>query len=717
MTSARSQTRAAQTSAAPAFGVAEWFRPGDHMRVLDSLDHVEALGASWLRTHLSWADFHAPGGQDWYDWLIPTLAARVEVLPCIHYTPPSLSRTGTSAGPPRRPQDLADFVDLVLTRYGGHFPRIELWNEPNNLLDWDWRADPDWQIFCEMIGAAAWWSEHRGWPVVLGGPCPFDLNWLELMGERGVLGTVSAVGIHGFPGTWDSEAGGWEGWTRHITALRGLLDRHNPRAGIWITEGGYSTWRHDQREQARRFLQALDAPADRLYWYGLRDLPPDVAVQEGRQFDIRHYHMGMLDDRGRDKLLARLLRQGGVAAVRRKIAISEDSPRRADDGDADPAGTTRGTTRRWAASPVLITGGAGFIGSNLADALLTRGEDVILFDNLSRPGVSTNVDWLRARHGNHVALHAADIRDLDALSEAAGDAGSVFHLAAQVAVTESLTAPVEDFTINAAGTLHLLEALRAKPCPTPLVFASTNKVYGHLTHLALEQGPQGHLPVDARLRQGGIDEGHSLDLATPYGCSKGAADQYVLDYARSFGLPAAVLRMSCIYGPRQFGTEDQGWVAHFLIRALKGETVTLFGDGHQMRDILHVHDAVAAYLLLRDQITTHAGRAFNLGGGPTNAVSLMTVLDEIARLTGRPVTTRFEPPRTGDQLWFVADTRRLEAATGWRRQIQWKAGLTSLHDWLVEDGTAITGAAPPAALAERTAGADGGGGKQWSLMA
>lgn len=666
--------------ASPAFGLTEWFRPGDHDRVHACLDHMAAMGVSWLRTHLSWADYHAEGGQDWYDWLLPTLAARVEVLPCIHYTPPSLSVTGTASGPPRQPRDLADFVDHVLTRHGRHFPRIELWNEPNNLLDWDWRVDRDWSIFCEMIGAAAWWAEKRGWPVVLGGPCPFDMAWLELMGERGILGTVSAVGLHGFPGTWDSEAGVWGGWEAHVGQLRTLLDRYRPDAQIWITEAGYSTWRHDQREQARRFLDALDAPADRLYWYALQDLPAETAIQEGRGFDIRHYHMGVLDTRGRDKLLARLLRRGGVEAVRRKIATTREA----------------GAVSQRAAAPVLITGGAGFIGANLADALLAKGEEVLLFDNLSRPGVASNVDWLRARHGDRVTLHAADIRDLDALGDAAGDAASVFHLAAQVAVTESLVAPVEDFAINAGGTLHLLEALRARPVPPPLVFASTNKVYGHLGDVATELTPAGHLPADPGLRRFGIGEDRPLDLATPYGCSKGAADQYVLDYAASFGLKTAVLRMSCIYGPRQFGTEDQGWVAHFLIRALKGEAITLFGDGFQVRDVLHVHDAVAAYLAVRGNIDRLAGRAFNLGGGPANAVSLTTVLDAIRRLTGRPVTLDHDRPRTGDQLWFVADTRRLEAETGWQRRIDWAAGLKHLHDWLVAEGIAATDATAPA---------------------
>jgi CDP-paratose 2-epimerase len=654
---------AGSASNARRIGIAEWFRLGDYDRVDRALDHLEALGARSLRTHLSWADYHAEGGREWYDWLIPRLAGRIELLPCIHYTPPSLSVTGTPAGPPRRAQDLADFVDHALDRYGQHFGHVELWNEPNNLLDWDWRTDPEWTVFAEMIGAAAHWAEKRGCRAVLGGPCPFDLNWLQLMGERGVLREVSAISIHGFPGTWDSEASTWGGWDGHLAAARALAERYRPGMEIWITEAGYSTWRHDEVEQARRFLDALDAPADRLYWYGLYDLHPDTPIQEGRQFDIRHYFMGVRDVRGREKLLARLLREGGPAAVRRKVSLTRARAARTKD-------------------PILITGGAGFIGANLADALLEEGREVIVFDNFSRAGVSANLDWLSERHGPRVLAQAADIRDRDALADAVADAAAVYHLAAQVAVTDSLAYPVEDFEVNARGTLNILEAIRAKGRATPLVFASTNKVYGTLEAVATQATPVGHLPRDPALRRWGIGEAMPLDLSTPYGCSKGAADQYVLDYAHSFGIPTAVLRMSCVYGPRQFGTEDQGWVAHFMIRAIEGEAVTLFGDGEQVRDVLHVQDAVRAYRLVMADIARLAGRAFNLGGGPSNAVSLATMLGAIERLTGRRIERRHEEVRTGDQPYFVADTRALAAATGWRPRLPWEEGVRDLFGWL-----------------------------------
>lgn len=657
-----------QAGRAETFGITEWFRPGEYARVEESLRQLEGLGASRLRTHLSWADFHRDIGPEWYDWLIPRLAEQLDLLPCIHFTPPSLSRTGGTSGPPERLQDLADFVDLVIDRYGEHFSHIELWNEPNNLLDWDWRIDRGWQLFAEMVGAAAYWARQRGKRAVLAAPCPFDLNWFELMGKYGVLEQVSAVGIHGFPGTWDSEKGVWQGWEELITQTRELLSRYASAAEVWITEAGYSTWRHDELEQLRRFLEALDTSADRLYWYSLSDLPPDVEIQEGRQFDIRHYHVGLLDARGRDKLLARVLRRGGIPAARRKLQLAS-----AGLSAVRPLGKER---------PVLITGGAGFIGSNLAESFLAEGREVIIYDNLSRPGVSANLEWLCARHGRRVIIQTADVRDTATLNQAVKACGAVVHLAAQVAVTESLKAPLEDFTINTAGTLQLLEAVRRRHEAVPLIFASTNKVYGCLGDLPLERRDRGYFPAVPELTARGLCERRPLQFATPYGCSKGAADQYVLDYAASYGLPAVVLRMSCIYGQRQFGTEDQGWVAHFMIKALKGEPIILYGDGLQVRDVLHIDDAVAAYRLVLEDAERLAGQAFNLGGGPENGVSLLTVLDEMERMLGRRITRGHAPKRAGDQRYYVADTRKLQAAVGWEPSVPWREGLQRLHHWL-----------------------------------
>ncbi len=332
--------------------------------------------------------------------------------------------------------------------------------------------------------------------------------------------------------------------------------------------------------------------------------------------------------------------------------------------------------------PILVTGGAGFIGSNLADRLASEGHRVRVYDALLRAGVEGNLRWLKERHGDRIEAVVADIRDEQVLVDAARDAGAVFHLAAQVAVTTSLDDPRDDFSINIAGTLNLLDALRRRGDGTPLVFASTNKVYGDLTDLDFALENDAYVPVDPVVRGHGIDERRPLDFHTPYGCSKGAADQYVLDYARSFGVPTAVLRMSCIYGRRQMGTEDQGWVAHFLIRALEGKPITLYGDGHQVRDILDVSNAVDAYVQAWRRIDRVAGRAFNLGGGAGNAVSLRRLLAHIGDLTGRDVDVSYSDWRAGDQRYFVADTRLAEAELGLKPKVPWRAGVAALAEWL-----------------------------------
>ncbi len=648
------------------FGFVEWFRIGEYDRVAQAVAGMRAAGAAYLRTHLSWAEYHAPGGEAWYDWLIPTLGKAFDLLPCVHYTPPSLSRNGRPSGAPRRLGDYADFIDHVLTRHGTHFSHIELWNEPNNLLDWDWREDHDWLLFCEMVGGAAHWAKHRGWNVVLAGPCPFDAYWLDLMGQRGVLATVSAVGLHGFPGTWDSRANNWLGFETLIESMRAILDRYNPKARIWLTETGYSTWRNDEVVQVEQFREALSAPADRLYWYGWQDLAPTVPTQEGLLFDPRHYHLGVTDWQGRPKLLRRLLEGGTIGLAGSQGALAAPAIARP-------------------AAPVVILGGAGFIGSNLADSFLNDGREVVLFDSLSRPGVERNLAWLAGRHGERLHPILADIRDSAALRQAVTGAAAVFHLAAQVAVTSSLLDPRHDFSVNAEGTLNVLEALREHAAGVPVVFASTNKVYGQLADVPVSDVDGRYLPQDEALRAFGVDETRPLDFCTPYGCSKGVADQYVLDYAHSYGLRTAVLRMSCIYGPRQFGTEDQGWIAHFLIRALKREPITIFGDGKQVRDVLHVGDAVLAYRAVLGSIDRLRGRAFNLGGGPANAVSLHHIVTGIASLLGQEIAVGYEPWRSGDQPYFVADTRRLQEAVGWRAKVSWQDGLRDLTDWLRAD--------------------------------
>ncbi|MEZ4732812.1 MAG: GDP-mannose 4,6-dehydratase [Caldilineaceae bacterium] len=338
----------------------------------------------------------------------------------------------------------------------------------------------------------------------------------------------------------------------------------------------------------------------------------------------------------------------------------------------------------------LVIGGAGFIGSNLAHRLLSQGKRVLVFDSLARAGVEQNLHWLRAQHGDRLLVQIADLCEPAAVSVAVCQATAVFHLGAQVAVTTSLTDPLHDFAVNAQGTVQILEALRTQGKQIPLVFTSTNKVYGALSDLALEATDTCYQPIDRQIRKSGISEKRNLAFHSPYGCSKGAADQYVLDYAHTFGLPATVFRMSCIYGPRQFGTEDQGWVAHFLRRALAGQAITIYGDGKQVRDILFVDDLINALLLAQTHIHKIAGEAFNIGGGPRNAISLLQLLELMQSLQDTPVRYTFEEWRPGDQRYYVSDTSKFQQMTGWRPRVEVQEGLQRLYRWIGEIETNAT---------------------------
>jgi CDP-paratose 2-epimerase len=347
-------------------------------------------------------------------------------------------------------------------------------------------------------------------------------------------------------------------------------------------------------------------------------------------------------------------------------------------------------------SSVLITGGAGFIATNLAERLLDEGRDVVLFDNLSRRGVERNAEWLQRKYGSGVTLIVGDVRDLDAVSAAAADVSEIYHFAAQVAVTTSLEHPFDDFDVNARGTLNVLEAARAMSPAPSIVFTSTNKVYGALSDVGLSAEPTRYVPVDAEVRRHGIDEGRGLAFHSPYGCSKGAADQYVLDYAKTFGLQAVVLRMSCIYGPHQCGNEDQGWVAHFIAHSLSGRGLSIYGDGRQVRDVLFVSDLVNALVQAQAHASQLAGQAFNMGGGPERTLSLLELLDLVSTLSHRRVACEFAPWRAADQRFYVSDSRRFQQATGWRPTVSVTQGVMRLLTWLMRERPDLTTAAAAA---------------------
>lgn len=336
----------------------------------------------------------------------------------------------------------------------------------------------------------------------------------------------------------------------------------------------------------------------------------------------------------------------------------------------------------------VVTGGAGFVGTNLVDRLLKAGRRVRVLDNLSRSGVQDNLAWLRAEHDGRLEFVEGDVRDPEAVAVAMRDARQVYHLAGQVAVTHSLDDPKHDLAVNAMGTLNVLEQARSMAKPPGIVFASTNKVYGDLDHVELTRTEHRYQPQEGRLAERGVPETMPLDFHSPYGCSKGVADQYVLDYARSFGVPAVAFRMSCTYGPHQHGTEDQGWVAHFVLQALADRPITIYGDGRQVRDILFVDDLVDAMLAARERIVELAGSAFNIGGGPGNSTSLLELIARIEALEERPLDLRFEPWRTGDQRWYVSDPGAFGERTGWRPKVGIDEGLGQLHRWLSEHRTA-----------------------------
>jgi CDP-paratose 2-epimerase len=330
--------------------------------------------------------------------------------------------------------------------------------------------------------------------------------------------------------------------------------------------------------------------------------------------------------------------------------------------DTDGQGNARKT--KPSERRVLITGGAGFLGVNAAIHLVKEGWDVTLLDNLSRPGTERNLKWVLTRYPTRVAFVKEDVRNPDALAQHVKDQDAILHLAGQVAVTTSLVDPNTDFDVNARGTLNILEAVRNHNHDAPLVFASTNKVYGKLDH-----------------KDGPCKETQPLDFHSPYGCSKGAADQYVRDYARVFDMNTVVLRQSCIYGAHQYGTEDQGWVAHFVHSILKNRPLTIYGDGTQVRDLLDARDLSNLYATVIDKIGIARGEIYNVGGGAENQRNLLEVIDQVGELTGRKPQYSFADWREGDQKFYVSDIEKARRDLGWEPKVDFDRGLRELIAW------------------------------------
>jgi len=349
---------------------------------------------------------------------------------------------------------------------------------------------------------------------------------------------------------------------------------------------------------------------------------------------------------------------------------------------------------------ILVTGGAGFIGSNLVERLLKDpAAEVCVFDDLSRGGVAHNVAWLQSLPGSdRLEVRRGDVRDTSAVDEAARKATEIYHLAAQVAVTTSVDRPRDDFSVNTLGTFNVLEAARRSGRKPFLLFTSTNKVYGSLHGVPVRV--EGTHYAAARTDFEGVREDEQLDFHSPYGCSKGAADQYVRDYARIYHLPTVVFRMSCIAGPRQFGNEDQGWVAHFLYSVLEGAPITVYGDGLQVRDVLHVTDLVDAISAAHLHRKITAGQIYNLGGGLKQSISVQEMLSAIERETGRKPKLRYSAVRPGDQPLYISDTGKLSADTGWTPKHSLTQTLQSILSFYRENGRILRAERAPAQAAE-----------------
>jgi len=332
----------------------------------------------------------------------------------------------------------------------------------------------------------------------------------------------------------------------------------------------------------------------------------------------------------------------------------------------------------------LITGGAGFIGSNYVQRLLERGEQVTIYDNLSRPGAALNLKWLSQGHSDGAfELIVGDVRDVALLTATARSADVIVHLAGQVAVTTSVTHPREDFECNALGTFNVLEAARLSGRNPNILYASTNKVYGGMEEVRVLEKDTRYEYANYPL---GMPESINLDFHSPYGCSKGTGDQYVRDYYRIYSLPTVVFRQSCIYGPRQFGIEDQGWLAWFIIAAITQRPITIYGNGKQVRDVLHVDDLLDIYDLAVAKIETTAGQVYNIGGGAQNTISVWKEFSpKLERLLGRQIPVSWSDWRPGDQPVYISDIRKAEKHLGWKPKINVDEGLQRLYQWVFEN--------------------------------
>ncbi|MFH1786609.1 MAG: GDP-mannose 4,6-dehydratase [archaeon] len=331
---------------------------------------------------------------------------------------------------------------------------------------------------------------------------------------------------------------------------------------------------------------------------------------------------------------------------------------------------------------VVVTGGAGFVGANLASRMIERKHKVVVYDNLFRPGVEHNIDWLKQKWGDRFTFVKESVCDARKIEAACKDADAIFHTAGQTAVTTSVTNPRQDFEINALGTFNVLEAARKAETMPVVIFTSTNKVYGDLGDVEIMEKERRY---EFKTLRNGVPSERPIEPHTPYGCSKGAADSYCLDYNRIYGLRTVVFRMSCIYGTRQFGCVDQGWVAHFVNSYILNSPLTIFGDGKQIRDVLYIDDLVNAFIKATENIKKTAGQAYAIGGGAKNAMSLLELVQYVEERGGKPFGLDYGEWRPSDQKVYYSDVSKAKRDFGWEPKVSPKNGVNLLYSWVEEN--------------------------------
>ncbi|HBG27065.1 MAG: hypothetical protein A2Y10_08440 [Planctomycetes bacterium GWF2_41_51] len=626
-------------------GVSEWFKIGQYGRVEKVLNELRAISIKHIRAAFSYEDWHQQDGSQWFEWLFSNLSKNFELLPCFVFNPGSKIYNM---------QEFADFIKLMIQKFGLHFQWFELLNSQNS------RICSDYKTFNNLIKEVAAEAKINHKKILVGGISPCDIEILDLFSSD-LVNDIDAIGIRDFPGNY-----GWINWDNSINKVRKVFEENKINLQIWITETGFSTWGRDEFGQITNFIDFLKVHVDRRYWYSAEDLTNELFNKNEDVEEKRQYHFGLIKNDGNPKLIYRIWKQQGLQGLQSISSYNGFTSQ------------SFGESRKLA----MITGGAGFIGTNLADKLLSSGKSVIIFDNLSRHGTEHNIKWLKQKYPDKIKIKFADIRNKYALRDVLNCVDQVFHLAAQVAVTSSIIDPVEDFSVNINGTLNLLEEIRRMKNRPSLLFTSTNKVYGRLDDINFVQTNSRYEPVNTDIKNNGIGENRHLDFHSPYGCSKGSADQYVLDYCRIYDLSNVIFRMSCIYGPHQFGTEDQGWVAYFLIQAINNKNITIFGNGKQVRDILFVDDLTQAMTLAMKNIDVVKGKVFNIGGGPDNTISILEFLEEIKKLNIQMPDINYGQWRSGDQKYYVSNINLFKSLTGWQPKVTSRQGIKKLFEWL-----------------------------------